>query len=234
LKAAYTKVRESHVAFEASRNKLIEAILNDLKSCDDEARKSELKALLIQIKSEGGDDPMPIEDAIKLAMADWKSLKDEAGLDLRGVFRRRALVPFVLFPRHVASHHSQSEMLSIYQNLRQAHEAFVFGARFAALALMRSIMEVVLRDHYGANGKDLSERVSNSRKLLPKTANVAALHRMRKLANAILHLDNEKNETVPKLEPVQLEKEILSLLSVLRALIEGAPSKGSAAQKLGL
>jgi hypothetical protein len=39
-----------------------------------------------------------------------------------------------------------------------------------------------------------------------------------------------KNETAPKIEAAQLEKEILSLLNVLRALIEGAPSKGSAAQ----
>jgi hypothetical protein len=57
---------------------------------------------------------------------------------------------------------------------------------------------------------------------------------VRKIANAILHLDNERNEALPKLEPVQLEKEILSLLRVLRALIEGAPSKASKAQRPGL
>jgi hypothetical protein len=235
LKAAYIKRRELEVAAKAVHHKLVDAIRNDIQSCDDEARKSAMKDLLIEIDAEGrAGDPMPIEEAIKLAMADWKSLKDEAGLDLRGVFRRRALVPFVLFPRHVASHHGQAEMLSIYQNLRQAHEAFVFGAPFATMALMRSIMEVVLRDHYGANGKDLSERISNSRKLLPRGANEAALHRVRKIANAILHLDNERNEALPKLEPVQLEKEILSLLRVLRALIEGAPSKASKAQRPGL
>jgi hypothetical protein len=235
LKAAYTKARGSHVAFEVSRNKLIEAILNDLKTCDNEARKSELKALLIQIKSEGDYDPMPIEDAIKLAMADWKSLKDEARLDLRGVFRRRALVPFVLFPRHVAAHHGRDDLLSIYQNLRQAHEAFVFGAPFAALALMRSIMEVVLRDHYGAPGDDLPlhERINNSRRLLPHGANAAALHRLRMIANAVLHLGTERNEALPRFEPIQLEKEILSFLRVLRALIEGAPSKTSMALRPG-
>jgi hypothetical protein len=230
-KAKYTELRGSLVALQASRNEVIKSILGELKTCDDEARKSELKDQLIQIKSEFDDDPMPIEDAIKLAMADWKSLKNETGLDLRGVFRRRALVPFVLFPRHVAAHHGRNDLLSIYQNLRQAHEAFVFGAPFAALALMRSIMEVVLRDHYDSSADDhdlaLYERINNSRKLLPHGANAAALHRLRKVANAVLHLGPEKNEALPRLESIQLEKEILSLFRVLRALIEGAPLKTS-------
>jgi hypothetical protein len=233
-KALAIKVREARVAWKESTKKAIELLRGEIQSCSDDLLRSAMKDQLIEIETEVQDDPMPIEEGIKLAMADWRSLKDEAGLDLRGVFRRRALVPFVFFPRHVASHHSQSEMLSVYQNLRQAHEAFVFGAPFAALALMRSIMEVVLRDHYRASGKDLRERISNSRKLLPNGANEAALHRLRKIANAILHLDNERNEALPKLESVQLEKELLSLLSVLRALIEGAPSRGSGAQKLGL
>ena len=166
-------------------------------------------------------------ETAKLAKTHWKSLKDEAGFDLRGVLRRRALVPFVLFPRHVAAHHNQAEKLSIYENLRQAHEAFVFGAPSAALALMRSTMEVVLRDHYGAQGDDLQlyERINNSRKLLPSSANAAALHRLRMIANAVLHLDTEMNEALPKLELVELEREILRLLRVLRDLIEGAPQR---------
>ena len=48
-----------------------------------------------------------------------------------------------------------------------------------------------------------------------------ALHRLRKLANAILHLDREKDEGLPSPDEVKLEKEIISLLFVLRALIEG-------------
>jgi hypothetical protein len=107
------------------------------------------------------------------------------------------------------------------KNLQQAHDAFVFGATYAALALMRSIMEAVLRDHYRAEGKDLSDRIYNARSRLPPSANAAALHRLRKLANAILHLDREKDEDLSSLDEVKLEKEIISLLFVLRALIEG-------------
>jgi Domain of unknown function (DUF4145) len=211
----------------AFRNELVKKI----QLSGDEAQKSELKNKLIDLAEWGIDDHgVRIEDAVKWARADWKRLKDEAGFDLRGVLRRRALVPFVLFPRHVAAQHGQAEMLSIYENLRQAHEAFIFGAPSAALALMRSILEIVLRDHYGAQGDlQLYERINRSRRLLPSSANAEALHRLRMIANAVLHLDNETKEAVPKLGPIELEKEILRLLRVLRDLIEGAPSKADIA-----
>jgi hypothetical protein len=109
------------------------------------------------------------------------------------------------------------------KKLNQAHHAFVMGAPLASLALMRSIMEVVLRDHYGAKGNDLDDRINHARERLPSGANAAALHRLRKLANAILHVDANQDEGRPKIEPIQLEKEVVSLLFVLRALIEGAP-----------
>ena len=154
-------------------------------------------------------------------VAAWDRLEKDTGFDLRGVFRRRALVPFVLVPRQVAAKHGSAEKLSILKNLQQAHDAFVFGANYAALALMRSILEAVLRDHYDADGNDLKERIQHVRNRLPRGANEAALHRLRKLANAVLHLDREKDEGLPSMDEVRLEKEIVSLLFVLRALIEG-------------
>jgi len=158
---------------------------------------------------------------VQEGVAAWDRLKQDTGFDLRGIFRRRALIPFVLIPRHVAAKHGSAERLSLLESLKQAHDAFVYGATYAALALMRSIMEAVLRDHYGAQGKDLCEYISDVRCRLPRGASEAALHRLRKLANAILHFDREKDEGLPKLDEVHLEKEIVSLLFVLRALIEG-------------
>ncbi len=167
------------------------------------------------------DQPDFIE-RVEEGIAAWERLKQDTGFDLQGVFRRRALVPFVLVPRQIAAKHGSAETLSMLKNLQQAHDAFVFGATYAALALMRSIMEAVLRDHYRAKGKDLSERIRNARGRLPPGANEGALHRLRKLANVILHLDPEKDEGLLKMDEVRLEKEIVSLLFVLRALIEGA------------
>lgn len=164
------------------------------------------------------EDPPTIQKGLEA----WKRLTETVGLDLRGVLRRRQLVPFVMIPRHVAKKYGSAERLSMLRNLEQAHYAFVFGATHAALGLMRSIMESVLRDHYRAEGKDLNERIRNARSRLPPGANEAALHRLRKLANAILHLDREKGEGLPITVDVHLEKETVSLLFVLRDLIEGA------------
>lgn len=153
-------------------------------------------------------------------VAAWDRLVAQHGLDLRGVFRRKALVPFTLVPRAVAARHGSAEKLSMLTNLQQAHDAFIFGTPYSALALMRSIMEAVLRDHYRAEGNDLSERIRNARGRLPRGVNEVALHRLRKLANAILHLDPSKENELRKMDEVRLEKEIVSLLFVLRALIE--------------
>ncbi len=160
-------------------------------------------------------------ERIEDGTAAWDRLKQETGFDLRGVFRRRALVPFVLVPRQVAEKQGSAEKLSMLRNLQQAHDAFVYGAHYAALAMMRSIMEAVLRDHYGAEGEDRKVRIGNARKPLPRGASGAALHRLRRLANAVLHLDREKDEGLPRMDNKRLEKEIVSLLFVLRALIEG-------------
>ncbi|WP_299809797.1 DUF4145 domain-containing protein [uncultured Roseibium sp.] len=170
------------------------------------------------------DQPDFIEE-IQEGTAAWRRLKKDTGFDSTGVFRRRELIPFVLVPRRVLDKCGETEAHSMLKNLQQAHDAFVFGAPFAAIALMRSIMEAVLRDHYEVSGYDLNERIKKAHKLLPPGANQAALHRLRKLANAILHIDQEKDEGLPKLDDVQLEKEIVSLLFVLRALIEGARVK---------
>jgi hypothetical protein len=169
-------------------------------------------------------DSRNIVESAELA---WQCLRDEVAFDLRGVLRRRKLVPFVLFPREIAARQSgDSEKLSIYQSLRQAHEAFVFGTPFAALSLMRSIMETVLRDYYGGDpeeGLTLAQRIRKCRNLLPRDANEAALHRLRKTANAVLHLDCERHELIPRIDLEDLEKEMVSLLTILRALIEGTP-----------
>ena len=79
----------------------------------------------------------------------------------------------------------------------------------------------MLRDHYAAEGKDLSERITSVRSRLPAGANEASLHRLRKLANTILHLDKKNYVGLSGMDEAKLEKEVVSLFSVLRALIEG-------------
>jgi hypothetical protein len=77
-------------------------------------KKDKLFKIEAEFKAADRDNSVLIEYEVESAIPYWTRLKDEAGLDLRGVFRRRALVPFVFLPRHVASHHSQSKMLSVF------------------------------------------------------------------------------------------------------------------------
>jgi hypothetical protein len=164
-----------------------------------------------------------VEEAVYEGISCWEALNGAAGLDVQGILRRRDLVPFVLIPRHLANKLGSVESSFLIQNLKQAHDAFIFGAPRAALALMRSVMEVALRDFYEATGENLSERINSVRQFLPRTVNIAALHRLRRIANSMLHVSDEVTEPNLKLEGPALEKEIVSLLVVLRALIEGTP-----------
>ena len=47
----------------------------------------------------------------------WEYLIENVGMDIRGIIRRRALVPFVLIPRHVALGHGVSEVNSTLRYL---------------------------------------------------------------------------------------------------------------------
>lgn len=156
-------------------------------------------------------------ESIEEGNSAWERLKKETGFDLRSVFRRRELVPFVLIPRHVSQHHGDQEKLSLLTHLQEAHDAFIFGVHFAALALMRSVLETTLKTHYNAPGKDLKERIDNCDGL-PHRCSKLALHRIRNLANDVLHFERDRIRL-----PDNFEKEILRLLNVLRALIEAAP-----------
>ena len=78
-------------------------------------------------------------------VAAWRNLIREVGLDARGVFRRRQLVPFVMIPRHVSARHGATDPVSLLALLRQAQEAFVFGVPFAVTALMRALLDTILK-----------------------------------------------------------------------------------------
>ena len=159
-------------------------------------------------------------DTIKDGVAEWRGLQVYAGFDLRGVLRRRQLVPFVLVPRQIAAKSESARRM--LRNLQQAQEAFVFGVPYAALALMRSIMEVVLRENYGAHGANLRETIDNTDgQLLPDEAHKVHLHGLRILANDILHVERDQDGILENVKEMNFERKVLSFLFILRALIEG-------------
>jgi hypothetical protein len=70
------------------------------------------------------DFPDGFRESIEEGTSAWNRLAKETGFDLRGIFRRRELVPFTLIPRHVSQHHGKAEKLSLLTHLQQAHDAF--------------------------------------------------------------------------------------------------------------
>ncbi|MGK2956913.1 MAG: DUF4145 domain-containing protein [Acidimicrobiales bacterium] len=150
----------------------------------------------------------------------WDRLAEETDFDLRGIFRRHRLLPFFLIPRHVSARHNSAEKSALLINLKQAQEAFIFGVPRAALALMRSILEVTLKTHYHAIGENLNELIDGIGNL-PDRCSKLALHQIRMLANDILHA-NKDEVRLP--DPRKLEIKVVRLLYVLRTLIEGAPA----------
>jgi hypothetical protein len=158
-------------------------------------------------------------DELKRGISEWESVRRGAGLDLVGMMRRRSLAPFILVPRHVHRLHGDAEKLSLLTLLRQAQDAFVFGVPFAAIALMRSLLESMLRDHYKAAGVDLKEMI-NRVVNLPRSVHRASLHKLRRLANSIMH----PNKALVEM-PAELERDVHEFLLMLRALIESAPPR---------
>ena len=104
--------------------------------------------------------------------------------------------------------------------LQQAHDAFIYGAPYAAVALMRAIREAVLSVHYKTKGKDLKRRIENGSLDLPTGVEATLFCRLWVWGNTILHFDRKEDQGIPTFSEERLEKEVVSLLSMLGALIE--------------
>jgi hypothetical protein len=157
------------------------------------------------------------DDALERGIATWRQLRSHVLRDLVGIIRRRAFVPFVLIPKNVSDAHGSAEKLSLFTNLHEAQEAFVYGLPFACISMMRSVIETVVRDCYGSSGIDLEERIKNAK--LRGVTHVE-LQQIRKLANAVLHLQHDNVQV-----PIDLERRLITHLRVVRKLIENTPPR---------
>ncbi len=110
-------------------------------NADDEAKEQAaalegaIEFALEQATDDWRDFGEGFREGIEEGSSAWSRLKKETGFDLRGILRRRELIPFVFIPRHVSQHHGDNEKLSLLTHLQEAHDAFIFGVHFAALAL---------------------------------------------------------------------------------------------------
>jgi hypothetical protein len=168
----------------------------------------------------GSDDIERARDGIHA----WRGLVDGAEFDLAGVFRRRKLIPFVMIPRHVSGHYDASDPLSLMARLQQAQEAFVYGVPLGALAIMRSILEIILRKHYQLGEGKLVKLIEMAAANALFPIHLSQIQKLLKLGNDAVHPNSEE---LHKVAEANVEKEILSLLLIIRTLIEEAPKTSS-------
>lgn len=143
------------------------------------------------------------------SIKEFKELPAKIGIDLRGILRRRQLVPITLIPSHVASRHGNTygpppdNSISLTLQLQQAHEAFVYGLPLVAITHLRAIIELVLKYHYELTDEDLGSAINSYqrgeiskinkyspvRPEMERSINrlVQSLHDIRILSNDILH-----------------------------------------------
>lgn len=169
-----------------------------------------------------GKPPLPVP-SISIMLDTIEFMKNATGTSSHEVFRRHSLLSTIHITQKAGATHSMLE------HLEQAQRAFVSGAPLAAAALIRSIMEVVLREHYRTeDGKqdmptDLKSLINNASDL-PSEVNKTRLHDIRKNTNAILHADPRQNPRAKILydgSDEKIETEIASMFKSLRELIYG-------------
>ncbi len=149
------------------------------------------------------------------------------GLDLFAARTRLAVRPDILVPEHISKKLNNQEQFALYELLQQALNAFVFGSPAAAIALLRSVVELVLSEHYGSRGRDLQELIDNA-KGLPKNTRSDTLHKIRRAANQMLHYSVADVGAVSAMRGEIAVENVFSFTKVVRDLIEGSPRWSSA------
>lgn len=202
------------------------------RQCDDDAAQGvqDLESLVYLSRSSGVSSRLSecfgrtLVDELDSGIEAWEYLTGTVGFDPRGAIRRRCLIRLALVPRSMASRFGNQAKYSLAKNLQQAHEAFIFGATLAALALMRSILEVVLRDFYKASGEKLDHMIRDAeeRELLPGDLSFFDVRRLKRTADKVVHLDRKISPPLLDYDDEKLEREIARLFGVLHRLIEQA------------
>ena len=172
-----------------------------------------------------GGYSMTVEECVQSGLSSWRDFTNATGFDFEGVLARRGMVPFVLVPRHVSDSIGNDEKFSLYTQLKEAHDAFIYGLPHACMAMMRSTLEVVLKRHYSVEGSTLNELMINAGRRRPKIENWIRLDEIRRTGNKALHGKKDEGENkVSELSANITNDAILDFLHNLRVLIEAAPA----------
>lgn len=160
--------------------------------------------------------------SVEQGVALWNELNSSAPFDLEQYFRRQGLIPRILVRNDILGSPYVAHKNVAFSSLNQVIQAFLWGADLAAIAMIRSTIEMILSKHYGGQGS-LDAMIDSVADRLPQAANRYVLHYIRKLANKILHGDEDVFSSLKVMNGFVLEKEIIRFVVVIRELIEAAP-----------
>ncbi len=172
------------------------------------------------------------DDQIHKALGAWRFFVGTIGIDLAAIYQRWKATPVTFVPKHVSDRHGLTEPGSVYETLRQAHRAYVFGCERAAMALCRALMELVLKKHWGIEEDEayLKAKQKNDgrdpglQKIIAiAEARYGAKYKLKKhrllqqkeLADGVLHAKGPSQKVSGD--------EISQFLETVRYLIENAP-----------
>lgn len=122
----------------------------------------------------------------------WKWFQETMELDLAEMEKRWHEFPVISVKQAVSDSHGLEEQKSLYAYLDNVRKAYVVGADLAALAMCRSITEILFRFHYNK-----SDEKTNLSKLIKKTVERQTLLNSYNLdtkvyeANKLLHFSGE-------------------------------------------
>ena len=175
------------------------------------------------------DNDIVMANTVLIGVEAIEHLENVIGIDIARIFERWNRMPAVFVPRHVSDHYGLTENRSLFGLFDQAVRAYVAGAPAAAIALCRSLLETVLKNHY-LTAESGNERRKLDRAKLDKVIELAVarydfldkgqLDAHRKNANRILH-----DFSGGKALSTEDEIDLLKFFRDLKNYIEQAPSE---------
>jgi hypothetical protein len=93
--------------------------------------------------------------------------------------------------------------LSLLLHLQQTQEAFILGVPLTTVSHMCALTELVLSSHYGFFSGNLQDKID---RLPPNKTEKDASHKLRMLANDVLHFGTRPEETRDESEETEFER----------------------------
>lgn len=143
-------------------------------------------------------------------------LLNDKAFDLEKFLKFKMLEGKILLPRETKIRHQNKNIKSIEIYLDQSVRAYCAVSPAGAFALLRSIIESLLREHFEATGSDLASYINSAKGFTAFERN--KMHNLRKDANSVLHDPSILENFLES--PAELDAKFFNYWYLIRNLIE--------------